>query len=42
MAEREEDERKESKKKEKDKEKGYVAFHSDDSDGFIEEPEETK
>jgi hypothetical protein len=46
MAEREEDDRKDSKKKdlkkEKDKEKGYVAFHSDDSDGIVEDTEEIR
>lgn len=42
MAEREEDERKDNKKKEKDKEKGYVAFHSDDSDAVEEDIEETR
>lgn len=41
MSEREEEERKESKKtREKDKDKGYVAFHSDDSGENIEEDEE--
>ena len=42
MSEREEDERKDSKKtREKDKDKGYVAFHSeDDSDGNLEEEED--